>query len=260
MLTRTLRDTALFLDVLAGPDPGAPALAPRPHLSFTTALHVPAGRLRIGVTSRTPAGDSIARPIADAVERTATALSDLGHHVLPWNWPDLSGAGEASLVFWQGEVAELIEARIRVLGREPRPNEIENASRVAWTETRRRGVLDFLAAKSVQNRISRAMAASFNEIDLLLTPTTADLPPPVGAFAGLDYETWYEGTYRYAPFTEIFNLTGQPAISLPVEIAPQGLPIGVQLVARFGDEATLLAVARPLEEMFDWDRFMPPLG
>ncbi len=258
VLTRTLRDTALLLDVIGGADAGAPSLAPSPAGTWRAALAAPPGALRIGVATRPPAGGVIARPIADAVQRTAEALAGEGHHLSTWDWPDTVGAGEAAAIFWQGEIAELIEARIAALGRDPRPDELEPVCRLAWLETRRRSVLDFLAAKAVQNRISRAMAAGFAGIDLLLTPTTADLPPPVGSFARLDYQDWCDAAYAYAPFTEIFNLTGQPAISLPVTISPEGLPVGVQLVGPFGGEAVLLPVARSLEEIFQWDLRRPP--
>jgi Asp-tRNA(Asn)/Glu-tRNA(Gln) amidotransferase A subunit family amidase len=87
---------------------------------------------------------------------------------------------------------------------------------------------------------------------------TAELPPAVGAWAGLDQEAWFAAAYRYAPFSEIFNLTGQPAISIPAAIGPSGSPIGVQLAATFGEEGLLLGAVRPLEEALAWDKRMPP--
>ncbi|HLY58588.1 MAG TPA: amidase [Stellaceae bacterium] len=248
VLTRTVRDTALFLDMLAGPDPGAPYQAPHHAGSWRDALVAPSRRLTIGLTTTPPFGGAVAAPIAQATHRVAVALEAQGHAAVPWDWPDLTGFGEAAAVFWQGEIAELIEARIRALGREPGPDEIEPVCRRAWDETRSRSALDFLAAKSVQNRVSRAMSAAFAEIDVLLLPTTADFPPPIGAFVGLDYDAWCEAAYAYAPFTEIFNFTGQPAISLPVGLSEDGLPIGVQLAARFGEEALLLRLAPGFEE------------
>jgi amidase len=259
VLTRSLRDTALLLDVLSGPAPGAPYQAPPPRLSFTAALGETPRGLRIGVTARPAAGGTIAPEIAEALERTAELLTDLGHHPVPWEWPDVAGAGEAAMVFWQAEIAELVEARIQQLGRLPGPDDLETVSRRAWEETGGRGVLEYLRAKSAQNRISRAMAEAFAPIDLLLTPTTAELPPAVGAWAGMEQEAWFEAAYRYAPFSEIFNMTGQPAISLPVAMAPEGLPIGLQLAAKFGEEGLLLAAARPLEEAIGWEKRMPPL-
>lgn len=257
VLTRTVRDTALFLDVLAGSDPGAPYQAPSHEGRWRDIKEV--RHLRVGVVTAPPLGGTTAAAIVAAVEATADALAAAGHTIVPWTWPDLAGAAEAATVFWQGEIGELVEARIHTLGREPRADELELVCRRAWQETRARGVLDFLAAKAEQNRISRAVAAAFADIDALLLPATSDFPPPVGLFATLDYDSWCKAAYGYAPFSEIFNMTGQPAISLPVAVSDDGLPIGVQLAGRFGEDALLLSLAQTLEAECGWDQRSPPL-
>jgi amidase len=256
-LTRSVRDTAIFLDAVSGPEPGAPYGVPAPPGPWIDTLAAPLDRLRIGMTARAPTGGRVDSPIAEAVARTAEALRGQGHALIPWQWPDLAEAGEAAAVFWQAEIAELVEARIAELDRDPAEDELETVSLRAWTDTYARSALDYLAGRQIQNRVSRAMARAFEPIDLLLLPVTATPPPLIGAFAGGGYEYWADAAYGYAPFTEIFNMTGQPAISLPVALSEGGLPIGVQLAARFGEEALLLGVAARLEAGFGWTSRSP---
>ena len=249
VLTRSLRDTAAFLDILAAPDPGAPYQAPSHTGSWTESLRPLGRQLRVGLVSWPPQGGATAAPIAAAVERIARLLEGQGHAVTPWDWPDLAESGSAAAIFWQAEIAEQVEARRAALGRDPRQEELEPLCRRAWLETKPRSALDYLAARAAQNRVTRAMAEHFAPIDVLLLPTTAEFPPPVGLYPSLSHEDWSETAYRYAPFSEMFNMTGQPALSLPVGLH-DGLPIGVQLVGKLGEEAPLLGLAAALEDQF----------
>jgi amidase len=108
------------------------------------------------------------------------------------------------------------------------------------------------------------MAAAFEPIDVLLLPVTADLPPRIGAFTDysdtFSYEKWAAAAYGFAPFTEIFNLTGQPALSIPALLSAEHLPIGVQLVAGFGEDELLLSVAQTLEDIIRWPDWRPAVA
>lgn len=263
VLTRTVRDTAALLDVLAGPDPGAPYLAPDPGIFWSACLTAPLRRLRIGVTMLRPDGTPSDPEIAEAVDALAAWLAGEGHAIEPFVWPDLAEAADAAAMFWQMEIGELVEQRVRALGRPPREDEIEVLSRISWEGSRRASAFDYMAARAAQNRVSRRVAAAMAPFDLLLTPTNASLPPPIGGLVapgGWDYDYWIREAYRFAPFTELFNLTGQPAISLPAAVSPAGLPIGVQLVGRFGDDATLLRLAQDLEDATGWPHRRPALA
>lgn len=251
VLTRTVRDTAVFLDISAAVDPGAPYQAPASVDSWLSACTTKGRRQRIGVTTLRPDGSPVDDEIAAATLRIAAFLDGQGHHVEPFVWPEVSDAGSAAELFWQLEIAALIEQRCTELGRRPRPEELEPLSWAAWERTKARSALDYHQAKLRQNRVSRAMARAMGPMDAVLLPTTAAMPPRIGGFqAGqsFDYAGWSSNAYAFAPFTEIFNLTGQPAISLPVAaLSATHLPIGVQIAGRFGDEAGLLALSAELE-------------
>lgn len=256
VLVRSVRDTAAFLDTSSAWDDGAPYQAPPGPGSFLDSLALPIGPQRIGMTVSRPDGRMAAPEIVAATERTAETLVRMGHTIVPFHWPDLAGADEAAGMFWHLDLAWLIEGRRQIIGRDPEPGELEPVSWFALRRARSLTALDYLRARSSQNRISRAIAAKFTEIDALLLPTTATLPPLIGQYPGphgqerdgkYDHETWLDAGYDYCPFTEIFNLTGQPALSLPVGLSASGLPIGIQLATRFGDEALLLAIAHQLE-------------
>ena len=254
VLTRSVRDTSRLLAILSVKDPGAPYQTP--------GLGSPADgdfatgrRYRIGVVTVRPEGERVDADVKAEVESVARTLAAWGHSVVPFRWPDIAAAGAAAAVFWHGEIAEVIEQRIGALGRPPREDELEPLSRHAWEQTRRRSALDYLAAKAVQNTMSRRMAAAMTSLDVLLLPTTASTPPKLGAFAGhgrFDYDAWGRAAYDFAPFTELFNLTGQPAMSLPTGVTAAGMPIGVQLAAAYGDDAILLDLGACLEAHCGW--------
>jgi amidase len=264
MITHTVRDIAALLSVLSALEQGAPYQTRPPIADWLQIQSRAARRLTIGVTRIRPDGTPVHPTIVSAVDRIQALLGNLGHRFVPFEWPDIAGAGSAAEVFWQGEIAELIEARKVMLGREPSDDEIEPLSRHAWTATRRRSALDYLAAKSIQNRVTRRMAAAFEPIDVLLLPVTADLPPLIGAFTDysdtFSYEKWAKAAYGFAPFTEIFNLTGQPALSIPALLSAEHLPIGVQLVAGFGEDELLLSVAQTLEDIIRWPDWRPAVA
>ena len=154
-------------------------------------------------------------------------------------------------------IAEEIDYWRARLGRSPQPEELEALTRASIEAGSRLSAVDYVRARRTATRATGAMALSFEAIDVLLLPTTATLPPLTGAIDGrtnvFSLERWNELSYRYAPYTELFNITGQPAISLPLaEAGVVGLPIGVQLVAPLGHDARLLNLAAWLEREQPW--------
>jgi amidase len=282
VLARSVRDTAAMLDATAGPDRGAPYHAPPPVRPFLDEVGAAPGRLRIAYTTRSLLGTQVAAECVDATTRTARLLADLGHHVeeaapavdrMPVALAfvllicvDVAADLDEFAAQRGRAVAGLVEPGTRamdLIGRNARAHELEAAVRVL-------------------HRATREVAAFFERHDILLTPTLPTLPLPTGALqptraelgllrtmnamrAGSLYrrlgvlEKMASKVMEQIGFTALFNVTGQPAVSLPLAWSPDGLPIGMQLAARYGDEAMLLRLAAQLEEAQPWADRRPPV-
>jgi amidase/6-aminohexanoate-cyclic-dimer hydrolase len=157
-----------------------------------------------------------------------------------------------------------IERRIRSLGREPGPDELEPVTRGALELGRRTSGADYLLALASLHALGRRVARFFLDYDVLLMPTLAEPPAPLGRFEMsnpdfLDYRLGPNGIAPYSPFTPLANMSGQPAATVPLAWSKDGLPIGIQFVARAGDEATLLRLAAQLEQARPWADRRPKL-
>ena len=253
VLTRTVRDTALMLDVLAGFEAGAPYAAPPGPASWLQSLQASSAPLKIAFSCTRPDGTGIDDAIGNAVLAVVDFLGADGHRLQDFKWPDITGAGDAAAVFWQLEIEALMTQRSLDLGRPLQEGDVEWVTYAMYQASKARSALDVYNARHVQNRISRNMAALFSDIDVLITPTVALAPPLIGGFTAAkaqELQVWYDNAYAFSPFTEIFNLTGQPAISVPIGVMRDGLPIGLQLVGKFGDEETILRLASEIEKSF----------
>jgi amidase len=250
VLVRSIRDAAGILDAVHGPGLGDPYSAPPPERPFAAAVGSDPGRLRIGVGDRRSHPDCTA-----AVEVAAGALERLGHDVtpVPIDWLDEARpmAGLAALfpAFIAGDV-ERWSARI---GRDIRLDELEPNNATMTELGRAVTAIQWQSALEGVQSWAREVARHFvDDYDLLLTPTAPDPPAlanSTGPVGGND-----------VVYTIPFNLTGQPAISLPVHWTQAGLPIGVQLAGSYGREDVLLAVGAQLEATFDWTARLPPTG
>ncbi|MFI6482073.1 amidase [Nonomuraea sp. NPDC050663] len=247
VLTRTVRDTALMLDVVSGPATGDKYTAP-PY----PALPGPR-RLRVAVTTEAWSGAPVDHEVAASAERTALLLQRQGHLV----------ERASPAVDWDAVIQALVVTQIAFLGSVFRhspldPALLEGVSRSTLEAAGELGALDLMAALDAQNRVTRSVAAFFTDHDVLVTPTMARLPAPLGTIRydepGLELEPFVRSMFDHAPFTPPFNVTGQPAISLPLGRSVSGLPIGVQLVAGYGREDLLLTLASGLEQEAPWPR------
>jgi amidase len=150
-----------------------------------------------------------------------------------------------------------------MLGRQPSPDNLEASLWANYQYGLTLKALDLEVADVLMNQTSRAVAPFFERYDVLLTPTMGVPPLKLGVLNAndpkLDAQGWYDLVFRYMPYTALYNMTGQPAISLPLGMSPEGLPIGVQAVARYGGEATLLALAAQLEQAMPWRGRRPPI-
>ncbi|HWJ35293.1 MAG TPA: amidase [Steroidobacteraceae bacterium] len=256
VLTRSVRDSALMLDLTAGPEPTSRAPVLVPSSGFASALSATVPSLRIGMTLQAPGGLRPNQEIGAAVEWTAGLLARAGHQVKEFAFPTSANIGEPALTIWLTAIAEEIEFYRGRVGRSPEPNELEALTWAAMALGERSSALDYVRARRALTVATRDMAEVFQRFDLLILPTTAELPLRIGQIDGrtaaFDLDRWNSDSYGYAPYTEIFNATGQPAISLPLAMSNSGLPIGVQLAAPLGQDAQLLSLAAWLEREVPW--------
>ena len=252
-LTRTVRDAAHLLDAVQGIAVGDKYTAPPPGRPYAGELGADPGTLRVAVTTRAWNGAAVDPEVASAAMRAGRVLEQMGHVVTdaspPIDWDDVMRTVVPT-------VTAFVAAPFLTAPRRPDPDRLEAVSRRFLREAEALSALDLLAALDAQNRVTRAVAEFFTGHDLLVTPTLGQLPAPHGTLRyddpGHTVTTWLESLHAYGPFTNVFNVTGQPAISLPLGRSEGGLPIGVQLVAGYGREDRLLRVAARLEEAMPW--------
>jgi amidase len=256
VLTRTVRDCALLLDLTTGPEatmrfPYRPAR--RTYLEALTEF--PKG-LRVGVVLRAPGGVLADDPIAAVVQEMVGVLGRAGHTVRPFAFPPETDIGEAAALVWMTAIAEEVAHCTTRVGRPPFDDEIEFVTRECLRHAQAWRAVDYVAARRAMTRATHALVDAMRDVDLLMLPTTATLPPPIGAIDGckgtMTFEEWGRASYRYAPYTEISNVTGMPAISLPLGVGPGGLPVGVQFIAPMGRDDRLLSFAAWLEREVPW--------
>jgi amidase len=220
-----VEDAAAMLDVLARRAPGAEG-------SFLAAARRPPPRLRVRFTTNPPVG-ATAPEVAAAVRTVAARLAELGHEVD--EVPPLSGSVEDFLPLYQRMAADAPVLREALL---------QPLTRWLRAEGRRRSAVE---ARAVRDALAARALAWCGDVDVVLTPTVPMLPPPVGAFADLRPEEAFGRAALLGTFTAMCNVSGQPALSLPVAAAGP-LPAGAQLIGRVHGDATLLQLARQLEE------------
>jgi amidase len=263
VLTRSVRDTALMLDLTSGAEPSSRYLVKRPAGSLAAGLSATLPPLRIGVALRSPDGLAPTEEIGAAVEQAAALLQRAGHILSEFHYPDSANVGEPAGIIWMSAVAEEIDYYRGRVGREPRAEELEALTWAAVALAKRCNAIDYVRARRSLTAAAGAMAEAFRQIDVLLLPTTATAAVRTGQIDGrtepFDLHRWNRDSYGYAPFTEIFNVTGQPAISLPLAESSTGLPLGVQLAAPMGEDARLLTLSAWFEREQPWDERLSEL-
>lgn len=256
-VTRTVRDCAALLDATLGTVPGDPYAIPPPVRPYAQELGAPTGSLRIAVTAEAWSGVPVDPQVADAVRAVARLCEGLGHHVDECR-PRIEAENfdAANLAYWCASTAFAVRRIAAATGRIPGPDTLEPQTLACYEHGLSLSAADLFVAEDTLNRIARQVAGLFAEWDVLLTPTIARRTAPLGAFAEAaakgSARAWSDAIFAYAPFTALFNATGQPAISLPLAEDVDGLPIGIQFVARPGDEAVLFRLASDLEEARPW--------
>ena len=264
VLARTVRDTAALLDVEAGPFPGDTVIAPRPERPFAEEVFRMPPRLRVGVRVDSP-GDGrveVEPECAAAALRAAALLEDLGHTVEHTGPPALTDerllanfakTWGVSTAFALDEVGDLV-------GRPLTEADVEPATWFSAERGRKTAATDMLQTQNATQLFGRAMAEWWADgWDLLVTPATARPAPPIGELVATPDNVLasFVNSLPYGTFTLPLNLSGQPAISIPMGHTTAGLPLGVQLAAAYGREDLLLQVAAQLEHINPWPHLAP---
>jgi amidase len=249
-VARTVRDAAALLDVMAGYEPGDFYVAPAPERPFLDEAGVDPGRLRVAVTTEPPVDVPVDPVCVRAAQDAAALLSELGHDVIeaspPWRsddsivvqftriWqigPAVSGVDDLSL----------LEPLNRMLAERARATPSPEAA---------------VAVMRLQ-ALTRRIVAFWSDVDIVVTPTLALPPVPVGWALDGSPEAAFERQWHWTPFTAIVNVTGQPAMSVPLHWSGDGLPVGVQMIGAPFAEATLIRLAAQLEEARPWAHRRP---
>jgi amidase len=262
VVARTVRDSALLLDVARGPGVGDTVIAPPPGRPYVEEVGNEPGRLRIGLLAVHPLGGPLDPDCAEAARLAGALLEALGHHVEE-AWPAVLGDDALPRRFaalWAAAMA-MAAARVEdVLGRPTSDDEVEAVNRALRDRAGRLSAVDLAAAQAAVSSFRRqlhgwwARPPDGDGWDLLVTPTVAEPPPLIGEHGNdpADPMAPLRRAAQWVPFTPPFNTSGQPAISLPLHRTSDGLPIGVQLAAAYGREDVLLRVAAQLEAATPW--------
>jgi Asp-tRNA(Asn)/Glu-tRNA(Gln) amidotransferase A subunit family amidase len=261
VVSRSVRDSAAALDATAGPAPGDPYFAPPPARPFLEEVGRPPGRLRIALTTKTFSGVAVHPDCVAAAAAAARLCEELGH-VVEDAAPafDVEGLDvNYNRIFAVGATAN-IQLRARAIGKELDRSGFE---RVTWGMIelgRSISAPDYVMIVNRLHGISREIAMFFETYDALLTPTLAEPPVELGELDMMaeDLAAYTARLWRFTPFTYPFNVTGQPAMSVPLSWNEAGLPIGAHFVGRYGDEATLFRLAAQLEQAQPWANRRPP--
>ncbi len=263
VVSRSVRDTARILDAVEGPAPGDPYVAPEPLRPYVEELTDESTGLRVGLMTAPAVESEVAAECVAAAEETAKLLESLGHKLTGSSPMDVLGSGDAGvdiqdsfLTRWAAGQAAGLDQIGMLLGRELTGEDVEPLTWTLAAIGRERDSARYLRDVALHQGISRAIAGWFEAgHDLLLTPTMAEVAPKLGEIDDTLTDDPMDAFHRSFPsgaFTALFNVTGQPAISLPLHWSSEDVPVGVQLVAPFGREDLLIRVAAQLERAQPW--------
>ncbi|WP_436496602.1 amidase [Actinokineospora sp. HUAS TT18] len=259
VLTRTVRDSAALLDVTAGPAVGDPCWAPPHEGTWVAEVGRRPGALRIAVTRRDPDDQPVDPECLAALDDAVGLLESLGHKVFERDMTELTPAvGSAIGRLFGASVDWIIRFWSRELGREPGPDDLEPLTRLYWERGRHVTGGELLLCHTVIQDFTRALAEATETFDLWLSPTVAQLPPKLGAMADDDPRAAEAVAAGFVAFPLVTaNLTGRPAMSVPLFWTDGGLPVGVHFLGKAGGEGPLLRLAAQLEQARPWAHRWP---
>jgi amidase len=255
-VSRSVRDTAALLEAVKGPGIGDTVIAPKSG-SYLDALNQPVAPLRIGLMDVHPRGEPLDPECAEGARSVARMLEAMGHHVEP-TWPTVLSDNSfirKFMAIWSVGAALSLASYAEMLGRPLTEEEVEPVNWAQAEFARKMSGVDYAQALAAVADFRRSCLSWWNQgWDLLITPTVAEIPPLIGEHDHVpgDPMAPMKRAAKWLGFTQPFNTTGQPAISLPLHRTATGLPVGVQIVADYGREDLLISVAAQLEAAHPW--------
>lgn len=281
-LTRSVRDSAALLDVVSGPEIGSPISLPLPSTSFLSSLDEPCRKLKIAVTDKPFFDSEVSSEYQEAFRRAVQLCEMLGHEVVPVTLDiEKEAIAESYIVLMSGEMRFSLEQVAKLMRKKINLREVEVHTAVLSHLGKYFTAAEYAKANHTLDMAGRALAQFFQQYDVLLTPTVPVKPPKIGE---LKYDVIEKNVlevlrhvpygpmlkqitrelarrnFSFTPFTPLFNITGQPAMSVPLYWGEEDLPIGIQCVGRFGDEATLFQLAKQFEEALPWKDKRPTIS
>lgn len=263
-LTKSVRDSAALLDISGGADIGDPYAQPNKTESYLASVGRDPKPLKIGLTLASPLGTPVDPDILERTEEAAKLMESLGHHV-----EIVESAGydaEALKTAWQVipgvNVATAVLARGKALGLTDPIAELEPANAEWIRKALTLSGMDYLASVNQLHATARGLGHFFERFDILMSPTSAELPPKLGDMSSQTQrlDTFYDQFWAHSPFTCAFNASGFPAMSLPFGLSKSGLPIGVHFGAALGGENLLFSLAGQFERAAPWAALRPDLS
>jgi amidase len=257
----SVRDSAAMLDAIHGPEPSSPYVAPAPERPYLEEVGRDPGRLRIAFTDKSPYGDAIDPEIAAVTREIAAQLSGLGHDVeerAPQLPADPAAVMSTIVAANTALTVRLAEQRF---GRAMTDRDFEVLTLASAQNAEKATATDYVAAQLAAFQISRTLATFFKACDVFLCPTLCSPPLRIGELNTMAEDLSHIPPIlrRYMPATSMFNMSGQPAMSMPLAWNSAGLPLGMMFSARSGDEATLFRLAAQLEQVRPWKHKLPPI-
>jgi amidase/6-aminohexanoate-cyclic-dimer hydrolase len=258
----SVRDSAVMMDAIHGAEPSSPYVAPPPIRPFAQEVGRDPGQLRIAFTDLSPHGDTIDPEIAAAVREIAHLLAGIGHHVEERAPPLAADPASAITTIVSSNTALTVRLIGQRLGRELTENDLEKLTLAMARNAKNTSSTDYVAAQLSAFQISRGLATFFEHCDVFLCPTLCSPPVRIGELNTMsdDLSQIWTILRRYMPGTSMFNMSGQPAMSVPLAWNKAGLPLGMMFASKLGDEGTLFRLAGQLEQIRPWKDKRPPVS
>jgi len=261
VVTRSVRDSALLLDIASTPQLGDPYWAPPPMRPFIEEVTRDPGKLRIAFSTAALTYGKLEPPIAAAVKDTAKLLESLGHRVeeLPTLPGDFTAMAQAVTTGVQGSVCSALLRAADERGRPITLDDVETLTMSMFEEGQKNTAVAYYNAIQTIHAVGRQISSVFETYDVVMLATLAQLPVPLGWMNtnAADLSGYGEKLYSFMPNTQQFNVSGSPSMSVPLAFSEDGLPIGIMFSARNGDEATLFRLAAQLEKARPWAHRIP---